>query len=265
MTIGNSVRKTSAASIAIAALLLTPAVSRAHVLRAIPLQSADSLQDSQDTQDKEQEKRDREQEARDRELDRRDREQEARDRTQEKIDRLQELYDDGREALDDDRYDQAAAKFKQLADMSGPQTDAALYWKAYAENRLGKRGAALTTIADLKQRVPQSRWQKDASALEIEVRQSTGQPVKPADQSDDELRMLALRGIMNGDPQKGISMLEGILNGSGTPKLKSQALFMAAQSGRPEAREILGKIARGQSNPELQRKAVEYLGLFAGP
>ncbi len=264
MTMGNSVGKTSAASIAIVALLLAPAVSRAHMLRAIPLQSADSLQDSQDTQDKEQEKRDREQEARDRELDRRDREQEARDRTQEKIDRLQELYDDGREALDDDRYDQAAAKFKQLADMSGPQTDAALYWKAYAENRLGKRDAALTTIADLKRRFPQSRWQKDASALEIEVRQSTGQSVKPADQSDDELRMLALRGIMNGDPQKGISMLEGILNGSGTPKLKSQALFMAAQSGRPEAREILGKIARGQSNPELQRKAVEYLGLFGG-
>jgi len=53
--------------------------------------------------------------------------------------------------------------------MNGPQTEAALYWKAYAENRLGKRDTALTTIADLKRRFPQSRWQKDASALEIEV------------------------------------------------------------------------------------------------
>jgi hypothetical protein len=264
MTIGNSVGKTSAAWIAIAALLLVPAVTRARGLKAMPVQAADSMQDPQEAQDREQEKRDREQEARDREQEKRDREQEARDRTQEKLDRLQELYDDGREDLDDDRYDQAAAKFKQLADMNGPQTDAALYWKAYAENRLGKRDAALTSIADLKRRFPQSRWQKDASALEIEVRQSTGQSVKPGEQGDDELRMLALRGIMNGDPQKGISMLEAILNGSGTPKLKSQALFMAAQSGRPEAREILGKIARGQSNPELQRKAVEYLGLFGG-
>src|SRR5260370_42662578 len=158
MRTGNSIGKISAAWIATAALLLAPAVSHAHALKAIPLQSAaDSLQDPQDVQDKEQEKRDREQEARDREQEKRDREQEARDRVQEKIDRLQELYDDGREDLDEDRYDQAAAKFKQLADMSGPQTDAALYWKAYAENRLGKRGAALTTIADLKQRVPQSR------------------------------------------------------------------------------------------------------------
>ncbi len=264
MTIGNSLGKSSVAWIAIAALLLGPAISRARGLEPIPIRAANSLPDSQEARDKEQEKRDREQETRDREQEKRDREQEARDRAQEKIDRLQELYDDGRGDLDDDRYDRAAEKFRQLADMNGPQTDAALYWKAYAENRLGKRDSALTTIADLKRRFPQSRWQKDATALEIEVKQSTGQPVKPADQSDEELRMLALQGIMNGDPQKGISMLENILNGSGTPKLKSRALFMAAQSGRPEAREILGKIARGQSNPELQRKAVEYLGLFGG-
>ena len=264
MTIGNPFRETNIVWIAIVALLLAPAGARANRLVASNLRAANSLQDSQEAQDKEQEKRDREQEARDREEEKRDREQEARDRAQEKVERLQELYDDGREALDEDRYDQAEAKFKLLADMSGPQTDAALYWKAYAENRLGKRDTALVTIADLKRRFPQSRWQKDASALEIEVRQSTGQPVKPADQSDEELKMLALQGIMNGDPQKGISILENILNGSGTPKLKSRALFMAAQSGRPEAREILGKIARGQSNPELQRKAVEYLGLFGG-
>jgi len=116
----------------------------------------------------------------------------------------------------------------------------------------------------LKRRFPQSRWKKDADALEIEVQQSTGNPSHPKNQNDEELKMLALQGIMNGDPQKGISILENILNGSGTPKLKSRALFMAAQSGQPEAREVLAKIARGQSNPELQRKAVEYLGLFGG-
>jgi hypothetical protein len=264
MTIGHSVRKSGAAWIAIAALLLAPGASRARAFGATPALSVDTLQDQQDAQDKEQEKRDREQEARDREEEKRDREQEARERAQEKIERLQELYDDGREDLDEDRYDRAAAKFQQLAEMNGPQTDAALYWKAYADNRLGKRDAALTTIADLKRRFPQSRWKKDADALEIEVRQSTGNPSHPENQSDEELKMLALQGIMNGDPKKGISILENILNGSGTPKLKSRALFMAAQSGQPEAREVLAKIARGQSNPELQRRAVEYLGLFGG-
>src|SRR5467141_1507395 len=256
MTIGNPVRKTSIAWIAMA-VLLAPACARAHRLVVTNLPAADSLQDPQEVQEKDQEKRDREQE-------KREREQEARDREQEKIDRLQELYDDGREALDEDRYDQAEGKFKQLADMNGPQTDAALYWKAYAENRLGKRDSALTSIADLKRRFPQSRWQRDASALEIEVKQSTGQPVKPADQSDEELKMLAIQGLMNSDSERAMPLLEKVINGSASPREKSKALFVLAQSGSPQAREILGKIARGQSNPELQRKAVEYLGLFGG-
>jgi HEAT repeat protein len=264
MTIGNSIRKTGMACIAIAALLLAPPVTRARGFRAMPVLSADLLQDPQEAQDKEQEKRDRQQEARDREQEKRDREQEARDRAQEKLDRLQELYDNGRDELDEDRYDKAAAKFKQLADMNGPQTDAALYWIAYADNRLGKRDSALAAIADLKRRFPQSRWQKDASALEIEVKQSTGQAVKPADQSDEELKMLAIQGLMNSGAENALPLLEKVINGSGTPREKSKALFVLAQSGSPQAREILGKIAQGQSNPELQRKAVEYLGLFGG-
>jgi hypothetical protein len=264
MTIGIRVQKTGIAWIGIAALLLAPAGARAHRLAVTNMRAADSLLDPQEAQDREEEKREREQEARDREQERRDREQEARDNAQERADRLQELYDDGREALDDDRYDQAEGKFKQLADLNGPQTDAALYWKAYAENRLGKRETALGTIADLKRRFPQSRWQKDASALEIEVRQSTGQPAHPETQTDDELKMLAIQGLMNSDPERALPLLEKVLNGAGSPKAKSKALFVVAQSGSPQSREVLGRIARGQSNPELQRKAVEYLGIFGG-
>jgi hypothetical protein len=226
----------------------------------------------QDRQDQEQEKRDREQEARDREQEKRDREQEARDREQEKrdreqerLDRLSELYENGREALDEDRYDRAEAKFDQLAQMNGPQTDAALYWKAYAENRQGKRDTALATIAEFKRRFPQSRWQKDLGALEIEVRQSSGQAVHPEAQKDDELRMLAIRGLMNSDPERAMPLLGKVLEGgAASPKEKSQALFILAQSGSSQAREILGKIARGQSNPELQVKAIQYLAMFGG-
>jgi gas vesicle protein len=257
MTIGNSSRPSGIVWLAVAALLLAPVGARAHRLTKTNLQAADSLQDPQ-------ERRDRAQEARDREQERRDREEEARDRAQERLDRLQELYDDGREDLDEDRYDQAESKFKQLADMNGPQTDAALYWKAYSQNRMGKRDSALATIADLKKRFPQSRWQKDASALEIEVRQSTGNPAHPENQSDDELKMLAIQGLMNSDPERAMPLLEKVLNGSASPKEKSKALFVMAQSGSPQSREILGRIARGQSNPELQRKAVEYLGIFGG-
>ena len=262
-----------AAYFALVATLLAPASVRARVdanaqdvgypsaAHAVPQEQEQS---SDDKQDQDQEKRDREQEARDREQEKRDREQEKRDREQERIERNSELYDDGREALDEDRYDKAESKFAELAALNGPQTDAALYWKAYAENRLGKRDTALATIADLKHRFPQSRWLKDASALEIDVRQRAGQPAHPESQSDDDLKMLAIQGLMNSDPERAMPLLEKVLNSTATPREKSKALFVIAQSGSPQAREILGRIASGQSNPELQRKAVEYLGMFGG-
>lgn len=250
--------------IAFAALLFVPARVRAARYMNTSLPGGVFLQDPQDAQDQAQEKRERDQEARDREQEKRDREEEARDREQERADRLQELYEDGRDDLDEDRYDRAAAKFKQLADMNGPQTDAAMYWKAYAENRMGKRETALATLADMKKRFPQSRWQKDAGVLELEVKQSTGQPVKPSDQSDEELKMLAIQGLMNSNPDVAMPLLEKVINGSATPREKSRALFVLAQSGSTQGRDIIGRIAKGQSNPELQREAIKYLGLFGG-
>lgn len=264
MTQRNVVCRTSVMWIAVAALLLSPVRARGARIAATHPAIGGFLQDPQDAQDKEQERRDREQEARDREQEKRDREQEARDRAQEKIERLEELYDDGREALDDERYEQAESKFNQLAQMNGPQTDAAMYWKAYAQSRLGKREAALTTLADMKKRFAQSRWQKDAGVLELEVKQSNGQPVKPGDQGDEELKLMAIQGLMNSDPERAMPLLEKVINGSGTPKEKSRALFVLAQSGSAQGREIIGRIAKGQSNPELQREAIKYLGLFGG-
>ena len=123
----------------------------------------------------------------------------------------------------------------------------------------------MAALADLKSRFPQSRWQKDASALEIEVRQNSGQPARPEAQGDDELKMLAIQGLMNSDPERAMPLLEKVLQGPASPKEKSKAMFVLAQGGSPQGREIIGRIARGQSNPELQKKAVEYLAIFGGP
>src|SRR5260370_13065558 len=77
--------------------------------------------------------------------------------------------------------------------------------------------------------------------------------------------MLAIRGLMNSDPERAMPLLGKVLEGSAaSPKEKSQALFILAQSGSSQAREILGKIARGQNNPDLQAKAIQYLAMFGG-
>jgi hypothetical protein len=92
-----------------------------------------------------------------------DREQEKNEQAQERADHVQDVYDSGREALDEDRFDRAEEKFGEVAKMNAAQADAALYWKAYAENKLGKRDAALATIADLKQRFPQIDEQRSGA------------------------------------------------------------------------------------------------------
>jgi HEAT repeats len=225
-------------------------------------------EDARAFQDQDQVKRERDDEAREREQERSDREQERaqekKDREQERLERLEELYDDGREALDDEHYQQAEKKFDELIKMNGPQSDAALYWKAYAQNKQGKRDAALATIANLKARFAQSRWKKDAEALEIEVRQGTGTPVDPGATADADLKALALQGIMNSDPQRAIPLIEKNLNSASSPKEKAKYLFVLAQNGSPQAQEVLARIARGQGNPDLQRRAVEYLAMYGG-
>jgi len=273
MSFNKSLRVTTFIVAAAFALLARPAGANARVGWQTFAQSPENTaaesathENSSEMQgDREQEQRDREQEKRDREQEQRDREQEKKDRDQERVDRLEELYDNGREALDDEKYEQARDKFAALAKANGPQTDAALYWQAYAAQRLGQRQAALAALADLKARFPQSRWQRDAGALEIEIRQGTGQPSRPELQGDDELKMLAIQGLMNSDPERAMPLLEKVLQGPASPKEKSRAMFVLAQSGSPQGREIIGRIARGQSNPELQKKAVEYLAIFGGP
>src|SRR5262245_46501503 len=65
-------------------------------------------------------------------------------------DRADELYDEGREAIEEGRYDRAIDRFNRLIALKSNRTDAALYWKAYSQAKLGQRAEALGTLADLQ-------------------------------------------------------------------------------------------------------------------
>ncbi len=173
-------------------------------------------------------------------------------------------YRAGVAAIDARQYDRAIAAFDAAIRGKDARSDGALYWKAWAENRLGRRDEALATLAELGKSYPASRWQEDAKALEVEVRQASGAPVPPESAGDDDLKLLALNALVNSDPDRALPMLEKILKSGNSRQLKERALFVLAQSGSPKARDILAGVAKGQGNPELQGKAVEYLGIFGG-
>ena len=115
------------------------------------------------------------------------------------------------------------------------------------------------------------KFQEYIAAHPVEVRvvrepqrDLTGKPIPPEAASDEELKLYALEGLMNSDPDRAIPILERVLKTGGNPKLKERALFVLAQSGSPKSLDILAAIAKGQGNPDLQQKAVEYLGVFGG-
>jgi HEAT repeat protein len=202
---------------------------------------------------------------RDREVERRDREAEQREREAEQRERLREreadAYSEGYDAITEARWDRALAQLNRVVEMKGPKADAALYWKSYAQNRLGQRAEALTTIAELTKSHPDSPYIKQARALEAEVRRDVGQPVRPQDQPDEDLKLMAIQALQNSSPEQAIPMLEKVLVGTSSPRLKERALFVLAQSDSPRAREILRNLAKGGATPELQSKAIQYLGV----
>lgn len=173
------------------------------------------------------------------------------------------FYDCGRRAIDESQWDRAVEYFTRAAAAKGNRADGALYWKAYSQNRLGQRAEALTTLAELKSAYAKSRWTNDANALEVEVRQRAGQKVDPANTADDELKLIVLNSL--GDSPEAVPMLERLLTGPQSPKLKERALFVLAQNQNPAARAVVVKIAKGGGNPELQLRAVQYVGRTRTP
>ncbi len=172
-------------------------------------------------------------------------------------------YELGSNDLDNRQWEKAIEHFNKVPKDSS-RADAALYWKAYALNKLGRRDEALASLGELQKTMPQSRWLNDAKALEVEVRQAAGKPVTPEAEQDEDLKLIAINGLMQSDPERAVPLLEKFLQGSTCPNLRKQALFVLAQMGSPQARQVLERIARGQANPDLQRRAIEYLGLFGG-
>jgi len=171
-------------------------------------------------------------------------------------------YQRGLAKLDARQWDQAIAAFQAAAEHDHAIADAALYWKAYAENRAGQRDDSLETLSELAEKYPSSRWLKDARALQVEVRAKAGDPVNPSAESDEELKLIALNSLMQSDAKDALPVLQKLLSGNSSEKVKDRALFVLTQNSSPEARKILDDIARNPANPDLQRRAIRYMGLL---
>lgn len=204
-------------------------------------------------------------------------------------------YRDAQSALDQARWEEAAQRFAAVADQKNADADAALYWKAYAEEKLGRKSEALQTLRSLRSTYPKSVWIDDAEALEVALTGARGRGANggveggiaggvaggvaggsgavvagggsnPRDVSpEDELQLYALDGLMQMDSARALPILEKILAGNRSLQVKQRALFVLSQSDEPRARTLLVETARSGRPAELQIEAVRSLGIAGDP
>src|ERR1041385_8392775 len=168
-----------------------------------------------------------------------------------------ELYSAAKDALDNGEYDNAIRQFYEVVKIHGRKADGAMYWKAYALNKAGNKAQALTAIGELRRNYPKSNWLRDAGALEQEIRGVSN----PENISDEELKLLAIQTLMNSDQEKAVPLLEKIIMGNYSPKLKERALFVLSQIGSEKAQQILMGVAKANNQPDLQKRAIRNLGM----
>ncbi len=194
-------------------------------------------------------------------------------------------YRDAQSALDQARWEEAAQRFASVADQKNADSDAALYWKAYAEEKLGRKSEALQTLRSLRSTYPRSVWLDDADALEVALTGSaprvsgpvtagprTAEPTTAGpvvagagSTAEEDLQLYALDGLMQMDSARALPILEKILAGNRSLQVKQRALFVLSQSDEPRARDVLVETAKSGKPAELQLEAVRSLGIAGDP
>ena len=150
-------------------------------------------------------------------------------------------YASGTKAIRESRWADAVKIFDKVAQAKGSHAAGALYWKAYAESKLGDSGKVLESCAALRSQYVGSTWIDDCGALEIELGAKNGEPVQPERQQSDELKLLALAALMQKDPTRARAQIEEIVKGDSSERLKEGSLFIL---GRTQPELIYPEIVR---------------------
>ena len=94
-------------------------------------------------------------------------------------------------------------------------------------------------------------------------REDTGKSRQPIDPNDD-IKLLALNSLMRQEPEKALPVLRTFIFSDKPIELRHRALFMLGESKAPGAPELLTEIATKNTDPELQRAAVQTLAITRG-
>jgi HEAT repeat protein len=172
-------------------------------------------------------------------------------------------FTQGRDLINEEKWAGAAATFSKFVSdyPSDKNTDAALYWLAYAYDRQNKLAEAETALARLVEQHPRSSWVRDARTLRLKVRAKLDpQNIVMPDGENDELIIIALQALCQNDRPRCPSLVNDRLRSNASPRVKEAAITLLGRYGGNEAVPALIQLARSEQNEKLRMRAIAALG-----
>lgn len=171
----------------------------------------------------------------------------------------------GRDLINEEKWDRAAATFSKLVSdfPSDKNTDAALYWLAYAYEKQNKLPEAERSLVRLIQQYPTSNWAKDGAKSLVKLKSKTDpQGVNVPQDADAELKIIALQSLCQADRARCATLVNDVLrsNANNTPRVREAAITLLGRYGGTEAVPVLIQMARSESNEKLRMRAITALG-----
>ncbi len=174
------------------------------------------------------------------------------------------MFREGRDLIEGGDWQKAAEKFRSfLTDFPQDRdVDAALYWYAYALQKLGKKDEAAEPLLRLIKDFSNSSWRREAEAMLVVI--GRGEAVQQAlnDRTNCEIKILALQSLFQANEERAFSFVSEVLksNQTGCPGLQAAAVSLLGSYGGARGTPLLLDIARGQSDLKLRLTAIRRLG-----
>jgi tetratricopeptide (TPR) repeat protein len=205
-------------------------------------------------------------------------------RTAQPVDPADSLYRLARAALTDGDFRKAEKLFQQVIDRYPDSEFApdALYYRAYALYKSGNTSDLKLAVLALDRqatRYPKAGTLSDAKQLRASILSEQakrgdpdvaytiargGQELKSENRcptDDDDMRLTALAGIMQQDPDQVLPVLQKLLERKDecSIRLRKKAVNMLAQTKEEERADILLRVASTDPSAEVRREAVQWL------
>ena len=172
------------------------------------------------------------------------------------------LYREGHDALERDRWDEAFGRFAQLeAELRRTQAkgvDAALYWQAYAAAQEKRNADVERLVRRLGKEYPDSVWKDDARAL---LPAGSRAPHENAGRAKEEEALMAIDALLTSGNKRAVPLLQRVLAGDYSDKVKERALFVLTQVDPTAADVALMQILKGDAPSRLKEEAIRSIAV----